>query len=254
MSAMRRMTSGRWLAGFVGGAILAAGCASVGPPPAAEQTPGAAEWRAYRAAVRDAAVAEPGEVRHDLVAITPSNPALEWRDGRVLVVTWSGWDGYVGKEGQKVPLGVAVWVTVADEVQERCRAYPPAGRQLRLEQLLGLPPGGGAGRRFVAMWAAPADVFRPCPDTEIDDTSCGLTAPSPLEHAEFLWNQTVGSYHLPDPQVEGPDPGWGYPWTRLGYTYDWGHPGHEVGLSEFVVEEGAEVVIESVEEPAVYCR
>lgn len=244
-----RAAAGRWLVGTLGCAILAAGCATLEPRPA---TSAALEWRAYRAAIRDAAVAEPGEVRHDLVAITPDNRTLKWKDGRVLVVTWSGWDGY--QEGQEMSLTRAVWVTVADQVQERCREYPPAGRQLRLEQLLGLAPGSGAGRRFVAMWVAPADVFRPCPDTEIDDTSCGLTAPSPLAHADFLWSQTVGSYHLPDPGVEGPSSDWGFPWTRLGYTYDWGHPGHEVGLSEFVVEEGAGVVIDSVEETAVYCR
>jgi hypothetical protein len=26
-----------------------------------------------------------------------------------------------------------------------------------------------------------------------------------------------------------------YPWTSLGYTYDWGNPFTHVGLSEFVV-------------------
>ena len=26
-----------------------------------------------------------------------------------------------------------------------------------------------------------------------------------------------------------------YPWTRLGYTYDWGNPRNLVGLSEFVL-------------------
>jgi hypothetical protein len=26
-----------------------------------------------------------------------------------------------------------------------------------------------------------------------------------------------------------------YPWTSLGYTYDWGNPDNHVGLSEFVV-------------------
>ena len=28
---------------------------------------------------------------------------------------------------------------------------------------------------------------------------------------------------------------WGFPWTRLGYTYDWGKPDNHVGLSEFIL-------------------
>jgi len=38
-----------------------------------------------------------------------------------------------------------------------------------------------------------------------------------------------------------------YPWTRLGYTYDWGNPCHEVGLSEFVIKKDAEVIVEDIE-------
>ena len=35
-----------------------------------------------------------------------------------------------------------------------------------------------------------------------------------------------------------------YPWTRLGYTYDWANNGTEYGLSEFLIFSGAEVTIE----------
>ena len=33
----------------------------------------------------------------------------------------------------------------------------------------------------------------------------------------------------------------GYPWTRLGYTYDWADNGTEYGLTEFLVPSGTEV-------------
>ena len=32
-----------------------------------------------------------------------------------------------------------------------------------------------------------------------------------------------------------------FPWTRLGYTYDWGNPVSDIGLSEFVTKTGATV-------------
>ena len=46
----------------------------------------------------------------------------------------------------------------------------------------------------------------------------------------------------------------GYPWTRLGYTYDWGNPKSEMGLSEFVIRKGATVEIRSSSSMDDYCR
>jgi len=37
-----------------------------------------------------------------------------------------------------------------------------------------------------------------------------------------------------------------YPWTRLGYTYDWGNSISEVGLSEFTIKKDARVIVNSV--------
>ena len=44
------------------------------------------------------------------------------------------------------------------------------------------------------------------------------------------------------------------PWTRLGYTYDWGNQASEVGLSEFVVWAKTTVKVESVTQNADYCQ
>jgi len=49
------------------------------------------------------------------------------------------------------------------------------------------------------------------------------------------------------------DPSKGYPWTRLGYTYDWGNPESEVGLSEFVIAAGSTVTIDQVIANEAYC-
>ncbi len=46
----------------------------------------------------------------------------------------------------------------------------------------------------------------------------------------------------------------GYPWTRLGYTYDWGNPISEVGLSEFIIDEGATIEIKGVTTNEDYCK
>ena len=34
-----------------------------------------------------------------------------------------------------------------------------------------------------------------------------------------------------------------YPWTRLGYTYDWADNGQEYGLSEFINQKDSDVTV-----------
>ena len=48
-----------------------------------------------------------------------------------------------------------------------------------------------------------------------------------------------------------------FPWTRLGYTYDWADNGTEYGLTEFIVFSGAEAKVEytySVDEFVEFTR
>ena len=35
-------------------------------------------------------------------------------------------------------------------------------------------------------------------------------------------------------------------WTQLGYTYDWGNPYNEIGVSEFVVKPGTTIRIDQL--------
>jgi hypothetical protein len=44
-----------------------------------------------------------------------------------------------------------------------------------------------------------------------------------------------------------------YPWTGLGYTYDWGSS-NNVGLSEFIVDTGVQVVVRRKLTVEEYCR
>jgi len=100
---------------------------------------------------------------------------------------------------------------------------------------------------MLELWVAPKDLFRPCPDTEISDTVCELDFPLDAFHTPDLAN-LVRATAGPDYGAFMTYPNWfanqsryaytpganPYPWTRLGYTYDWGNNSH-VGLSEFVL-------------------
>jgi hypothetical protein len=120
----------------------------------------------------------------------------------------------------------------------------------RLGKYLGLPP----RLRYdsvAELWVNPKDVFRPCPDREVTDSQCrtglpelpGQTSDSDLAHARWFMDQLNERYFTDKP----------FPWTRLGYTYDWGSQTNHVGASEYVIRKAATVWVASVTETGRYC-
>jgi hypothetical protein len=201
----------------------------------------------YVAAVADAEVADASEIYDQLIAISPSNAGLKFdAKGRVLAVTWTSWNGYDGKEGQEVELGVEVWITVVPQLQDFCRGLGLSDKplDLRLEQAMGLPPHNGK-TKLVQLWIPADGLFRPSADAEIDDAIAALAFPDGADPSHVAWIE----------QLQGSSYGEkGYPWTRLGYTYDWAPDAKtEVGLSEFVARKGTKAVVESIVPQAQYC-
>ncbi|MFQ5632733.1 MAG: hypothetical protein ACE5I1_28530 [bacterium] len=210
---------------------------------------------AYRNAIADAEVAEPNEISRDLVAIVSSNHHLVWNEesqkNRILAVTWTSWDGYDDKIGQEMELAREIWVTVVPELKNFCEStnFRIVEKQLRLEQLLGLPPENGK-TKFVELWVYPGDLFRPSPDPEISDHEAELIYPVSerflkVSEAHKNWFNDLKNKSYSEN---------GYPWTRLGYTYDWGNPRGEIGLSEFVIRTGAVVAVHAVTPTEAYCK
>jgi hypothetical protein len=209
----------------------------------------------YGKAVKDAEVAEPQEITTQLVAIVPSNHQLVWRGApdhlQVKVVTWTNWNGYDNLPGKPYTTTRETWVTAVPQVKFICNQFPkqPEALTLRLEQFMGLPANNGK-TKFVEMWVKPADLFRPCPDPEITDHECEVDFPNSalvsINQSHVDWfNKLKSQSYTGTP---------GYPWTRLGYTYDWGNPYSVVGASEFVVKPGATVDIDSVTPTSGYCQ
>ncbi|NTU53983.1 MAG: hypothetical protein HGA97_09860 [Chlorobiaceae bacterium] len=200
----------------------------------------------YHTAVIDAAVAEPSEISKNLVAIVPSNQHLIWKNkadslnAEILVVTWTNYNGYDNKIGQPVTLSREIWVTTVPEVKNFCKRSKNS-TSLRLEQLLGLPPNSGK-TKFVEMWVKPGDLFRPSADPEISDHEAEIDFRTPSAYIKTSdtykkWYSDLKS------QSYGEN---GYPWTRLGYTYDWANHKNNIGMSEFVVMPGSTVEIYSI--------
>ncbi|MEM6480172.1 MAG: hypothetical protein AAF647_14195, partial [Pseudomonadota bacterium] len=218
----------------------------------------------YVVAVRDMAVAEPFEVVETLDPLPQT--------GSYKVASWiraSAISRY--PVGQDVTLGSDVWVTLEPHLGDFCSAYAAdvAGDDrslaLRVEQRLGLPP-GSTNSHFVTFEVsadgAGAAIFRPCGNSATDTTTCSVGQPAQCAagdttceaHSDFFYRQYYNAFGTEHP-VE-------YPWTSLGYTFDWaptavgfsGETGYvRVGESEYVIPSGTTVKVSSVVTTKAYC-
>lgn len=217
----------------------------------------------YQNSLEDAVYPTDAKVDKDLFAISKDNPDLTWKiingEEYVLVVSWKGSDTYykapyvkadgIYNTGSSYP----IWVTAAPQLanwatkETRFMKWVEEGETTkinsRIKQLLGLPPNPAyTYNYFVEFWVKPGDLFRPCPDPEIDDSTCEACNPK-IDSAFQAWiNDTrAARYYNSCELLEK------YPWTALGYTYDWS-PGNKThqGLSEYVIHNDADIIVNKI--------
>lgn len=251
--------------------LLSSGCASVRPKPIPDPE---SLWKLYEQAVEEAKYPQPDRISKGLVPILAFTPGLVWDESRekVLMVTWTKAQYYTGQPPYETTIPVPAWLTAVPFSRQFCQKTGLQGDALRLRiaQRLGLPP-DASNDSFVQMWVDPHAFFRPCPDPEINDAECqvNLTAGPVETSAPCPWNAafqdqlsgafvTVSEDHLKwmcsnwTSTYPPGEPRKSYPWTALGYTYDWGSKTRR-GESEFVLPPNTPVVIESVTPMDAYC-
>jgi hypothetical protein len=253
----------------------------------------------YLEAINDAQTdLTPDKIYDGLTRIVPENPNLIWKDGvigsKLLVAAYK----YGTPDNppfstcqpgvtfpKDCPVTGSPWVTVVPELADFFNKH--AFTTLRIEQLLGLPPNYG-NNYIVEYWADPKDLFRPAPDPQIvyqegsvqfpweasrllssatpddykvwddyctvsTDASCQCLAGS--QYMDYkCWFQNRRTYVYSYDYSSAP-----YPWTGLGFTYDWGNSRTHVGLSEFVLNKAPiyspfTVTIQSVTVAADYMK
>jgi hypothetical protein len=103
------------------------------------------------------------------------------------------------------------------------------------------------------LWVKRQDMIRPCPNPDITVTHCGLDMPikTPPDYRAWFNNHRATAYCTSS--CAGKCCSVGGLWTQLGYTYDWGNPDSDIGLSEFLVAMNVTVYIESVDNITAYC-
>lgn len=183
----------------------------------------------YATSVEDARQAEESEIL-PLVTLTPDSNMVTWNDDgtKVLLLSWhESPDRYIVGKRFTCTYG-DIWTFTDKEIlswyDENSEGVDDW--ELRLKQLIGLPP-STEYTHVSAFWVDIEEVIRPAyqPDVTkqmsaelLDGSELGAHKPWFDDNAEY-------SYAEDTP----------YPWTRLGYTYDWAEGSDEYGLCEFLI-------------------
>jgi hypothetical protein len=195
----------------------------------------------FAAAVKDASEALEEE-KFNVVTLDEYSDKVTWNSdkSRLLVVTLTS-DPETYKDGELVKSDSVVWVVNEKELLLWYQDHKDGVRNwdLRFKQLFGEPRTSKA-THMAFLWVKPDDLLRPAymPDVKSYDMRTAFEGElsNDAEISErMMWfknwfdDRASKSYTGPDAR----------PWTRLGYTYDWGSKGEKYGLSEFIVVPGA---------------
>jgi hypothetical protein len=202
---------------------------------------------AYNAAIYDSSVYKFSNLR-------PLTPLNFDASKSVSVVTLTSYDYQLGK----TTVSRDVWVTAVPEVQQTCRGFS-GDLELRLRQFFGLHP-NATFTTFVVMKVKAGDIFRPTANPDPTTTlpcacpipaNCGEAFPETVSDAHIQWfaNQMLNSYVLSESSAIP----MGYPWTRLGYTYDWKPGANKYGASEYVIRKNSTVNVTEMVPYKKYC-
>lgn len=202
----------------------------------------------YERAVFDSAVYQSRNLR-------PLRPLTPDANGEVIVATATSMDG---KVGELLPVkGAGVWVTGVPEVRDICRAFT-GDVVMQVRQLLGLPPDAHIPR-VITLRVKASDIFRPAVDPRVTTAApceqlhdapapadCGNVFPSNTTPSHYQWiaTQAFELHELPG----------GYPWTHLGYTYNWAPNKDRYGASEYVIRAGSPALIVENVSTEAYCK
>ena len=198
----------------------------------------------YQESILSAMSPGPDKIDTNLVSINDQNRNLVRKtinnQEYILVVTWKPDTSYYKPDnsGFYNTTNFPIWVTTAPELLQRMKNETTEDVDFRLKQLLGLPPTSDY-KYFIEFWVKPEDLFRPCPDNEITDNRCDLCFPDnqDLEYIKWINDLRIKSYY--DCELYNK-----YPWTQLGYTYDWNFDNKShIGLSEFVIAKNRNIIV-----------
>ncbi len=198
----------------------------------------AEEMITYEEAIVDALQAGQDET-HDLVCLTKEDGRVTYdaETDRVQLVFWTNQaaENFV-KDSQVTleeytyayaDLELATWGAANKDVLKN-------SKDARLKQLFGLPE-SAKGTTFVVASVTPERIWRPAyqPDAQLNKMSLAFEETVDQDFISWFDGEITANYFT-TPR----------PWTRLGYTYDWGKSGGDhYGVTEFVIPSGTKITV-----------
>lgn len=208
----------------------------------------------YAKAIVDASrELEQSDIYYGLVPIKyEDSPLLQWniveQDSMILVSSLQSVDWYYADiecGGEFITSDnpeYMLWVTIPNELNEylanETLITDSASIQQRLIQILGMKS-SDTNSVINLMWVNKNDIIRPSYDPNPSTTYGAIAFP---ETIELDWYQDWFNDNLAY-SYESPSDGLNYPFTRLGYTYDWGKEDSIYGLSEFVIKPSSHIIL-----------
>jgi hypothetical protein len=205
----------------------------------------------YANSITDAMVADSSEIIDSLLPITDTNNALQWKTIKgqkyVLLSTFMRFPSSYPEGDSITNTWGEAWLFIPAQMKNRLAGSFTASSDtiMRICQLLGLPPvNSRSNTHIVDMWVKVGRLRRPAGNPDITTTSTGAALLNGLPASFNNWfnNYIIFAYyHSLQSNTD-----FHYPWTRLGYTYDWAPDKKEVGLSEYLLATNSGCWVEKV--------
>lgn len=212
----------------------------------------------YANSIKDAMTADSTEIIDTLWAITPTNTRLQWKtiNGKqyVLMATFMRFPSSY-PQGDSITTSWGESFLFAPAQMKAKLSGMPAGTDtiLRICQVLGLPPVNPKTNTHIAqMWVQPSQLYRPAGNPDITTTTTGAVLVPGVSNDYLTWFNDYILFAYFHTLTSATD--YHYPWTRLGYTYDWAPGAKEVGMSEFVMKAGSGAWVEKTTTAQAFFR
>lgn len=196
----------------------------------------------FEGAVVDALQAEQTEI-HKLVCLTKEDENITYdeENDRVQLIVWSESPQNTFKKDEQITFENYTYAYPDLELLAWGNANADAlkkDKEARLCKLLGMPE-RGAKSTFLLVTVAVERVLRPAYQPDAQAGNMNLSFEQTVGQDFITWfNGEMTNNYFVSPR----------PWTRLGYTYDWGveaDKGH-YGITEFVIPAGTKVTVKAI--------
>lgn len=213
----------------------------------------------YANAIADAMVTDSTERVDTLWPVSATNSHLQFKNinGKyyVLMATFM-------KYPNSYPVGDSInntwgesWLFIPEQMKMRLSPGFTSSSDtiMRICQLLGLPPKNSNSNTHIGLLWVPGDkLVRPAGSNAITTTDATeiLQPTVTADYATWFDNYIIYAYYHTLQSATD----FHYPWTRLGYTYDWAPGVSEVGLSEYVLQANSPIWVEQVTTAAAFFK